>query len=139
LYNNEEAIGEAVRESIQDKVILRREDIFYTGKCWNTFHSKEQVKFHINDSLKKLGFDYIDLYLIHWPMGFKENTGEPFPKDSDGNRLFSDIHYLETYSALEELVAEGKVKSIGVSNFNIKQLQDVLENCKIKPANNVID
>lgn len=59
---------------------LKREDLFYTGKCWNTFHSKEQVKAHINDSLKKLGFDYIDLYLIHWPMGFEENTGEPFPK-----------------------------------------------------------
>ena len=53
--------------------------------------------------------------------------------------MYSDVHYLETYAAFEELVTEGKVKSIGVSNFNIKQLQDVLENCKIKPVNNVND
>ncbi len=68
----------------------------------------------------------------------KENSG-PFPKDEKGNIIFSDIHYLETYKALEELLGEGKVKSIGVSNFNKSQLEDVLKNCKIKPAVNQIE
>ena len=73
-------------------------------------------------------------------MGFRENTGlGAFPKDSDGNRLFSDVHYLETYHAIEELVKENKVKYIGVSNFNISQLQDVLNNCEIKPINNQVE
>ena len=69
----------------------------------------------------------------------QENTGEPFPKDADGNRLFSDVHYVETYHALEELVRENKIKSIGVSNFNISQLQDILDNCQIRPVNNQIE
>ena len=73
-------------------------------------------------------------------MGFKENTGlGAFPKDADGNRLYSDVHYLETYRGIEELVKENKVKYIGVSNFNISQLQDVLNNCEIKPINNQIE
>lgn len=69
----------------------------------------------------------------------KEKTGEPFPKDAEGNRLYSDVHYLETYHALEELYKEKKVKSIGVSNFNIRQLQEILDNCEIKPVNNQIE
>lgn len=142
LYKNEEAIGEAVSEAIQESNgQLKRSDIFYVSKCWNTFHSRDEVKKTLNDSLNKLGFDYIDLYLIHWPMGFKEGTGEPFPRDpaNPETRLYSDVHYLETYQGLEDLVREGKVKSIGVSNFNISQLQEILNNCEIKPVNNQIE
>lgn len=139
LYDNEEEIGEAIRESIDEsKGTLKREDIFYVDKCWNTFHSKEQVRVAVKESLRRLGLDYIDLYLIHWPMGFKEGTGSPFPKENDKIQ-FSDVNYLETYAAMEELVAEGFVKSIGVSNFNVTQLQDVLDHCKIKPVNNQIE
>jgi diketogulonate reductase-like aldo/keto reductase len=69
----------------------------------------------------------------------KEGTGEAFPKDAQGKRLFSDVHYMETYKALEELHKEGKVKNIGVSNFNISQLKEVLAQCEIKPVNNQVE
>lgn len=71
-------------------------------------------------------------------MGFKE-IGEAFPKDSDGKTIFSDVSYIETYKALENLQKLGKAKSIGVSNFNIKQLQDIFDNCESKPVNNQVE
>lgn len=139
LYGNEALIGRAIKEAIaESNGALKREDIFLVGKVWNSFHSKDQVEVSLNLTLKDLQIDYIDLLLIHWPMGFKDGL-EPFPKDSDGKTIFSDVSYIETYQALEKLHKSGKVKSIGVSNFNIQQLQDVLDNCEIKPANNQIE
>ena len=73
-------------------------------------------------------------------MGFQENCGiEPFPRDSSGNIIYSDVHYLETYNAIEEYVRMGTIKNIGVCNFNIEQLQDILKNCKVKPVINQIE
>jgi len=114
---------------------VKRQDLFVTSKVWDTFHSREKTKICLQDTLSKLKMDYIDLYLIHWPMGLKEDSSnmETVPKDVKGNILFSDIHYLETYKGLEDLVEQGLVKSIGVSNFNIEQLKDILKNAKIKP------
>lgn len=67
LYGNEDVIGAALRESIaESNGSLKREDFFLVSKVWNTFHSKETVRQCLNESLTKLGFDYIDLYLIHW-------------------------------------------------------------------------
>jgi diketogulonate reductase-like aldo/keto reductase len=141
LYSNEDVIGQAIKEAIEESEgKLKREDLFLVSKVWNTFHSKDLVRKCLDETLKNLGVDYIDLYLVHWPMGFAENTGlGAFPKDVEGNRLYSDVHYLETYKAMEELLKEGKIKQIGVSNFNISQLQDVLNNCEIKPVNNQIE
>ncbi|RNA34194.1 aldose reductase-like [Brachionus plicatilis] len=141
LYDIEDAIGEAIKEVIQESNgDLKREDLFIVSKIWNTFHSREAARQCLNEILANLGTSYVDLLLVHWPMGFSENLGMgPFPKDEQGNRLYSDVHYLETYRALEEFLKEGKAKSIGVSNFNIKQLQDVLDNCEIKPVNNQIE
>lgn len=140
LYANEDVIGKALAESIaESNGALKREDFFLVSKVWNTFHSKEQVGVALNKTLSDLNVDYLDLYLVHWPMGFKENTGEAFPKDSHGKTIYSDVNYLETYHALEDLKKAGKIKNIGVSNFNIEQLKDVLENCEIKPVNNQIE
>jgi aldehyde reductase len=96
-YNNEHIIGKALRDAIEESNgSLKREDLFITSKCWNTFHSKEAVAGHIDECLKKFGFDYLDLFLIHWPMGFKEEAGD-FPMGEDGKPLLSDVHYTETY------------------------------------------
>lgn len=140
LYGNEDVVGKALKESIDESNgTLKREDLFLVSKVWNTHHSKEQVGVCLNETLTNLQVDYIDLYLVHWPMGFKEQTGSAFPKDENDKTIFSDVNYLETYKAMEELMKLGKIKSIGVSNFNIKQLEDVLANCEIKPVNNQVE
>jgi len=141
VYGNEALIGRALEEAISEsKGSLKREDLFIVSKVWNTHHSKAMVRKSFEESCANLRVKYLDLLLIHWPTGFKENTEMgSFPVDSQGNVLDSGVHYLETYRALEELYQEGKVRSIGVSNFSIKQLQDVLDNCKVKPAINEME
>lgn len=94
----------------------------------------------LQETLENLQTTYLDLLLIHWPFGYAEQTGkEPFPFDDNGKMRYSDIHYLETYSEMEELLKEGKVRHIGLSNFNIKQVEDVLNNCIIRPVVNQIE
>jgi diketogulonate reductase-like aldo/keto reductase len=75
--------------------------------------------------------------LIHFPGALKTTSDDDLlPKDADGNLVYSDLHYVEAYKAMEELIASGKVKNIGISNFNCQQTQDILDNCKIKPVSN---
>jgi len=136
VYENEEVIGQAVKDAIaESNGELKREDLFLASKVWCTFHSKEKVRECLNASLTRLGVNYIDLYMIHWPFGFKENTPDPIPQDENGNVEFSKVHYFETYRAMEDLVRLGKIRSLGVSNFNLNQLQYVMANCTIKPVN----
>ncbi|XP_064470407.1 aldo-keto reductase family 1 member B1-like isoform X2 [Ornithodoros turicata] len=95
VYLNETEIGRAIAHSIKNDV-LKREELFVTSKCWNSFHSKHAVVECCKRSLNCLGLDYIDLYLVHWPMSFKEG-GELFPKDDRGRMLYSDVDILETW------------------------------------------
>ena len=77
------------------------------------------------ETLRDLGLDYIDLYLIHWPQGFKAGEND-FLKNPDGTMIHFDVHYNETWGAMEKLVEEGLVKHIGLSNFNSKQIDEVI-------------
>ncbi|MFB7641573.1 aldo/keto reductase [Peribacillus butanolivorans] len=113
VYENEEGVGQAIRESG-----ISREELFITSKVWNTDQGYETTLQAFDDSLKRLGLEYLDLYLIHWP-----------GKDK----------YLETWKALEKLYNEGKVKSIGVSNFHVHHLEKLLANSEIKPVVNQIE
>ncbi|MED3690460.1 aldo/keto reductase [Peribacillus butanolivorans] len=113
VYENEEGVGKAIRESG-----ISREELFITSKVWNTDQGYETTLQAFDDSLKRLGLEYLDLYLIHWP-----------GKDK----------YLETWKALEKLYNEGKVKSIGVSNFHVHHLEKLLANSEIKPVVNQIE
>ncbi|MGG2952647.1 aldo/keto reductase [Geobacillus stearothermophilus] len=112
-YENEEGVGRAIRESG-----IPREQVFVTTKVWNTDQGYETTLKAFDKSLKKLGFDYVDLYLVHWPVKGK---------------------YKETYKALEKLYKDGYVRAIGVSNFQIHHLQDVLADCEIKPMVNQVE
>lgn len=113
LYGNEEGVGRAIRESG-----LPREEIFVTTKVWNTDQGYDSTLKAFETSLKRLGLDYVDLYLIHWPVSGK---------------------YLETWKALERLYREGRVRAIGVSNFHIRHLQQIFENFEEKPVVNQVE
>nr|CAI5823891.1 unnamed protein product [Callosobruchus analis] len=137
LYGNEKEIGEGIREKINDGTV-KREDLFIVTKLWNIFHEKEKVVPACRESLKNFGLDYVDLYLIHWPCAQK-HTGKidihlPF-KDA----VNIEYDFVETWRGMEECVELGLTKSIGLSNFNSKQVQRILDAAVIKPVMNQIE
>lgn len=132
IYGNEREIGEAIEEVLDSGKVTRNE-LFITSKIWNTFHSYEKALQSIDERLTFLRIDYLDLCLIHWPMGYYEGDG-CIPLDDDGKIMFSDEDYMETWRAMEDAVAAGKIRSIGLSNFSIAQMERVLEEGRIKPA-----
>jgi diketogulonate reductase-like aldo/keto reductase len=131
-YMNQDEIGQVFADAFAHGV--KREDVFITSKVWNTFHSYEKAKEAIDLILQQLKLTYLDLCLIHWPMGFEEG-GEIFPRTEDGKHMrYSEIDYLETWKAMEEAVQAGKIRSIGLSNFNSQQIQRVIDHATILPA-----
>ena len=116
MYNNEQLIGQSIK-----KLKLPRNDLFLTTKIIPQDMTYEKAKQSIDKSLKKLNTDYIDLVLIHWP-------GVTNPQQR-----------IDVWKALEEAVGQGKVKSIGLSNFLKKHIEQILNNCKIKPVINQIE
>lgn len=115
-YGNEEEVGKAIRDSN-----VPREEIFVTTKVWNTNRGYEKAKKSLEESLEKLGLDYVDLLLIHWPANEKQFPGK------------SDEINLDTWKAFIELYKEGKAKSIGVSNFYLHHLKNLINNSEITP------
>jgi aldehyde reductase len=119
---------------------IKREDIFLTTKLWCIHHDPQHVERAIRKSLENFALDYVDLYLMHTPIGYEYRSDEELmPKDADGNIAFSDVDYLDTWHAMEKLVDLSLAKSIGVSNFNSEQITRILENCRIKPVTNQVE
>ena len=113
---------------------LIRDDFFIGYKLWNTSHAHKSVQKSFHTTLNNLDLDYIDCFYIHSPMGFKENS-ELLPRDrQSGDLLYSDVHFLETYKSMEDLYNQGHIKSIGLCNFNKSQIEEILNNCKVKPS-----
>ncbi|MFW7380198.1 MAG: aldo/keto reductase [Oligoflexus sp.] len=135
IYLNEDVIGEVLAQHIAAG--LKRENIFVTSKLWNSFHHPDDVAKAIDQSLKDLRLDYLDLYLIHWPIAFKR--GKLGPDSMSDLVPLSEIPLSETWQAMENLVTGGKVKSIGVSNFSINRLKELQKAAKIKPVVNQIE
>lgn len=133
VYGNESEVGTAIESKIQDGTV-KREDLFITSKLWNTFHATKDVRPAVEKSLKNLKLDYLDLYLIHWPMAYQEAGDVLFPKNEKEEILYSDVDYVETWKALEDLVDAKLIRSIGLSNFNSKQIERVLAIARIQPA-----
>ncbi|MCP1493658.1 diketogulonate reductase-like aldo/keto reductase [Peribacillus frigoritolerans] len=117
IYENEEGVGQGIREGLKEAGISR-EDLFVTSKVWNADLGYESTIAAYEKSLQKLGLEYLDLYLIHWPVEGK---------------------YKEAWRALETLYKKGKVKAIGVSNFQIHHLKDLMEDAEVKPMVNQVE
>ncbi|KAN0047918.1 hypothetical protein ACTA71_002307 [Dictyostelium dimigraforme] len=142
IYMNEKEIGHALKEVFAEGEI-KREDIFYVSKLWNSCHHASLVRKHCEKTLEDLGLEYLDLYLIHWPIAFENAdpsgvTIQPL-KDDNGEPILAPISIRETWQEMEKLVEYGLVKSIGVSNFNVQNLVDLLTYAKIKPAINQVE
>ncbi|VUC31393.1 unnamed protein product [Clonostachys rosea] len=133
IYRNEVEVGEGIRKSG-----VARSEIFITGKLWNTKHAPEDVEGALDKSLKDLGVEYLDLYLMHWPVAFKSGD-DWFPIDSEGVFELADIDPATTYAAMEKLLKTGKVKAIGVSNFNKNRLDNLISKTTVVPAVNQIE
>lgn len=122
IYKNEESVGRAIRDSG-----IPRQEIFVTTKLWNTNHSYDEALQAFEESMEKLGLDYLDLYLIHWPN----------PKPLRENDAWKTRN-AEVWRAMENLYQEGKIRAIGVSNFLPKHLDALLETARIIPAVNQV-
>ncbi|MTH15595.1 aldo/keto reductase [Flavobacterium sp. LC2016-01] len=132
-YRNEKEVGEALKEGMAMEGIAR-EEIFVTTKLWNTNHRPERVQPAFEASLKRLGLDYLDLYLIHTPFAFQPGD-EQDPRDQNGNVIYDhEVTLLDTWRAMESLVDSGKVRSIGLSDISLKELIPIYEAARIKPA-----
>lgn len=138
IYGNEKEIGKALRDKIAEGVV-KREDLFITTKLWNTSHYKDDVVPACKKSVENFGLGYVDLYLIHWPVSYSEKAHGLWPLDKDGNPMFGQADYLDTWRGMEECVKLGLTKSIGLSNFNSQQIDRVLSIAEIKPVMNQVE
>ncbi|KAK7099584.1 aldo-keto reductase family 1 member A1-like isoform X4 [Littorina saxatilis] len=132
VYDNEEEVGQAIADKIADGSI-KREDIFVTTKIWDNHHSRERVKLNVQKSLEKLQLSCADLVLVHWPTSFKDGD-DNFPKGPDGKIIYAFHDLLDTWKGMEDCVKAGLARNIGISNFNSKQIQRVLDAATIKPC-----
>jgi len=118
VYRNEESVGRGIRAAIEEGLVTR-EELFITSKVWNDGLSYEETLAAYDSSLEKIGLDYLDLYLVHWPG--------------------TDQNYLGVYKALENIYQDGRVRSIGVSNFHVHHLESLLKEATVVPVINQIE
>lgn len=135
VYGNEKEIGATLKQAF-DEGLVKRDDLFITGKLWNSDHDGDIVPQACDYSLADLGLDYFDLYLIHFPVCWK-HTGLDTP--SWGSSELGDTSLIDTWRAMEKLVDAGKCRSIGVSNFPLLTLHDLTTQARIQPACNQIE
>jgi D-xylose reductase len=141
-YGNEKEVGLGLKKAL-DEGVVKREDLWITSKLWNTYHRKEHVRDACLRSMKDLGVEYLDLYLVHFPIALKfvpfeqryppgwnhHDTQQPQP-----DMLEDNVPFKETWRAMEKLVAEGLVRNIGVCNVGTSMLRDILNYAKVKPT-----
>ena len=138
VYGNEAEIGEVLTEAF-DSGVIKREDIWITSKVWNDKHGEGDVLLSCAQTLKDLGLDYLDLYLVHWPFPNYHPPGCNIDSRSPDSRAYIHENYMKTWRQMERLVEMGLVRHIGTSNMTIPKLELVLRDCRIKPACNEME
>lgn len=140
-YGNEKEVGQGIARALKEGIV-QREDLFVTSKLWNTYHRKEHVRAACMRSLQDIGLEYLDLYLIHFPISLKfvpfETRYPPewvYDPSSDKPCMVEDpVPMQETWQAMEALVSEGLVRRIGLCNVGVTMLRDILSYAKIPPS-----
>ncbi|KAH8103435.1 Aldo/keto reductase [Cristinia sonorae] len=136
VYRNQNEVGDALKKVIPS--VVKREELFITSKLWNHNHHAADVEKELDETLAQLGLDYIDLYLIHWPIAFP--TGNLITKSTEKEELVVDtsVSLVETWTAMTKL-PKSKVKSIGVSNFSPAHIEGIAKATGVWPVVNQIE
>jgi len=141
-YKNEQEVGSGLREFLSTHPGIKRSDIFITTKVWNQNHEPEDVEWSLNNSLEMLQSDYIDCFLIHWPIAAEKADNRHVKLGPDGKYIIKKElteNPEPTWRAMEKLYRQGKARSIGVSNWTIAGLESLLKYATVKPVVNQIE
>jgi alcohol dehydrogenase (NADP+) len=137
VYGNEAEVGNGINKALKEG-ILSREELWVTSKLWNNAHKKEDVIPALKQSLKDLQLDYLDLYLIHWPVAFRPEV-KGFPETDDDYLSLEEAPIIDTWNAMLEAKKLGLIKHIGVSNFSVKKLKNLIEKTDFSPEMNQVE
>lgn len=142
IYLNEKAVGEAFSAFLASNPAVKREHLFVTSKVWNSCHAREKVVDACKQSLADLQLDYVDLYLVHFPFSW-QFAGLPITEhnwvtrdDQAAIQWGSGVSLEHTWRGMEDCLEQGLVRNIGVSNYSVAQLMDLLQYAKVRPAVN---
>jgi alcohol dehydrogenase (NADP+) len=136
IYKNEKEIGEALAKAFKEGWV-KREELWITSKLWNDCHQEEHVLPALKRTLKDLQLDYLDLYLVHWPVAVKK--GVDFASTREDFLSPEEAPLTRTWSAMEQGVDLGLTRHIGVSNFNMAKLKEILASARIQPEINQVE
>ncbi|XP_071723533.1 NADPH-dependent aldo-keto reductase, chloroplastic [Rutidosis leptorrhynchoides] len=133
IYGSEAALGNALKEAFDNGSVVDREDVFITSKLWSADHHDPVSA--LTNTLKKLGMEYVDMYLVHWPVKLKPWASYPVPNEEDYEKL--DLE--STWAAMEKCLDLGLCRGIGVSNFSSKKIQHLVDFASVPPAINQVE
>lgn len=136
IYGNEAEIGIALEKALVSGSVSR-DELFITSKLWNDSHQEDRVQPALEKTLSDLRLDYLDLYLMHWPVAVRPGTG--IASDADDFLSLEEVPLTETWQAMQCCVEQGLSRNIGVSNFSAQKLGMLLDQCRIKPAVNQVE
>jgi len=136
IYGNEKEVGEALKKAFTDGLV-KREELWVTSKLWNSNHRREHVLPGLEKTLNDLQLDYLDLYLMHWPVALTEGTG--FPDSADKFLSLDEVPLSETWNGLEEAIVQKLARHIGISNFTVGKIKELLKTASHRPEMNQVE